>query len=97
MKAAYTAKNPYSPKLDEPFHMACMPMASRSPRRGRSTRRACCRSPDSAAMPKPMPHRTVKSGCAKGDMMTRTKKVAAVTEAMPLSPVSWSVPKAVPR
>lgn len=48
-------------------------------------------------MPKPMPVRTVKSGCAKGDMITRTKKVAAVTEAMPRSPESWSVPKAVPR
>lgn len=30
-------------------------------------------------------------------MTTRTKKVAAVTEAMPRSPLSWSVPKAVPR
>ena len=32
-------------------------------------------------MPKPMPVRTVNSGCAKGDITTRTKKVAAVTEA----------------
>lgn len=30
-------------------------------------------------------------------MTMRTKKVAAVTEAMPLPPVSWSVPKALPR
>ncbi len=48
-------------------------------------------------MPKPMPVSTVKSGCANGDITTRTKKVAAVTEAMPLPPVSWSVPNAVPR
>ncbi len=48
-------------------------------------------------MPKPMPVRTVNKGCAKGDMTMRTKKVAAVTEVKPRSPVSWSVPKAVPR
>ena len=34
-------------------------------------------------MPKPMPVRTVNSGCANGDSTIRTKKVAAVTEAMP--------------
>ncbi len=48
-------------------------------------------------MPKPMPVSTVNRGCAKGDITTRTKKVVAVTEAMPRSPVSWSVPKALPR
>ena len=30
-----------------------------------------------------MPVSTVNSGCANGDMTMRTKKVAAVTEAMP--------------
>ncbi|CAM5738838.1 hypothetical protein SALBM311S_02775 [Streptomyces alboniger] len=97
MNAAYTAMNPYSPNVDEAFQIACMPIASSSPDSGRSTRRTCWRSADSAEMPKPMPVRTVNRGCANGDMITRTKKVAAVTEAIPRSPVSWSVPNAVPR
>ena len=86
MNAAYTAKNPYSPKVDEPFHRACMPIASSSPGSGSSTRRTRWRSPDSAAMPKPMPVSTVNRGCANGDMTTRTKKVAAVTEAIAAVP-----------
>ncbi len=65
-----------------------MPIASSSPQTGTSTRRTCCRSADSAAMPKPMPVSTVNRGCANGDITMRTKKVAAVTEAMPRSPVS---------
>lgn len=97
MKTAYTAKKPYSPKVDEPFQTACMPIASSRPERGTRTRRRWWRSADRAAMPKPMPVRTVNRGCANGDMITRTKNVAAVTDAMPRSPVSWSVPKAVPR
>lgn len=97
MNAAYTAKKPYSPNAAEPFHRACMPIASSSPASGSSARRRRCRPVESAAIPKPMPVSTVNSGWANGDITTRTKKVAAVTEAMPLSPVSWSVPKAVPR
>ncbi len=61
-----------------------MPIASSSPESGTPTRRTGPRSAESAAMPKPMPVRTVKSGCANGDMTMRTKKVAAVTEAMPV-------------
>lgn len=97
MNIAYTAKNPYSPSVEEPFHIACMPIASSSPDSGTSTRRTCWRSAESAETPKPMPVRTVNRGCANGDITTRTKKVAAVTEAMPPWPLSWSVPKAVPR
>ncbi len=97
MDAPYTARKPYSPNAAEPFHRACMPIASSRPASGSRARRRWCRPVDSAAMPKPMPVSTVKSGWAKGDMTTRTKKVAAVTEAKPLSPVSWSVPKALPR
>lgn len=41
MNAAYTAKNPYSPNADEPFHIACMPIASSSPERGKATRWMC--------------------------------------------------------
>lgn len=44
-----------------------------------------------------MPVSTVKSGWANGDMTTRTKKVAAVTDARPEVPISWSSPKALPR
>lgn len=49
-----------------------------------------------AAIPKPMPVMTVKSGCANGDITARTKNVATVTEANP-EPICWSSPKALPR
>lgn len=62
MNIAYTAKNPYSPNVDEPFQVACMPIASSSPDSGTSTRRMCWRSAESAETPKPMPVSTVKRG-----------------------------------
>ncbi|MDQ0812561.1 hypothetical protein QFZ63_004275 [Streptomyces sp. B3I7] len=75
-----------------------MPIASSRPPSGASVRRTRRCSAVSALMPKPMPVNTVNRGCAKGDITTRTKNVAAVTEAMPpCPPLDWSVPKAVPR
>lgn len=88
MKAAYTAKNPYSPNVADPFQTACIPMASSSPPTGTSTRRPRCHSAENAAIPNPIPVSTVNNGCANGDMITRTKNVAAVTDASPLPPLS---------
>lgn len=72
-------------------------MASSSPASGSSTRRSRFPRGARAANPNPMPVSTVKSGCANGDITTRTKKVAAVTEPRPVEPNSWSSPKALPR
>ena len=84
MNAPYTAKKPNGPKSD-----GAVPQGVHAHREERAraaaarSRRMRWRSAASAAMPKPMPVSTVKSGCANGDMTTRTKKVAAVTEARP--------------
>ena len=73
-----------------------MPIASTRPSSGNTIRRSRLPGGDSAARPKPMPVSTVNSGCANGDMTTRTKKVAAVVGAPPVW-LAWSSPKALPR
>lgn len=72
-----------------------MPIAHTRPPSGNTTRRSRLPGGASAAAPNPMPVSTVNSGCANGDMTTRTKKVAAVVE--PPLWLAWSSPNALPR
>ena len=96
MNAAYTSRKPPVPSAEEPFHMPCSVMAVSQPPSGASQRRAC---PGRliAATPKPTPVMQVNSGWANGDMMTRMKKVASVTEPRPDAPSTSSWPNAEPR
>lgn len=86
----YTTANPYSPNREELFHSACVPMASARPAAGSPNRRA--RPAPSVAAPKPSPLSTVNSGCANGETMTRTKKVAAVIDSSTPVPLARSCP-----